>query len=275
MARLLITGGNGFVGKHVVRLLCQRSDVSIIVLSRQRTFGKTFAKNGVELVVEEGIFGQGDDFWDSVLGNIDTVLHLAWADVSGNFLDSKRHLDCCIGTLEMVRSLSRSNVKRFVGVGTCHEYKFKSSPISSSDTLAPVSNYAAAKAAVYLSSKEFLYGAGIQFAWCRPFYLFGEGEPERRLYPYLVRCFEEGVEAYVHAPDKIRDFLDVEIAAQKIVDITLSEQVGAFNICSGAGVSIKDFALSVARSTSSEKLLKFSNSGDRSIDPDYIVGVPY
>lgn len=58
--------------------------------------------------------------------------------------------------------------------------------------LAPNSLYAACKASAFQVLRFLLDAQALSFAWCRVFYLYGEGESERRLVPYIRRQLEVG-----------------------------------------------------------------------------------
>ena len=47
-------------------------------------------------------------------------------------------------------------------------------------------------------------------------------------------------DALLSEGNQIRDFLDVKVAAKRISNIALSNRNGAFNICSGKGITIKE-----------------------------------
>ena len=74
---------------------------------------------------------------------------------------------------------------RFVGIGTCFEYKLSEHVLPTDTPLDPKSPYAASKAALYTALSRWLPKESVEFVWCRLFYLFGEGEDDRRLAPLL------------------------------------------------------------------------------------------
>ena len=79
----------------------------------------------------------------------------------------------------------RGGVKRFTGIGTCFEYDLAAGALSVHSPLRPLTPYAGAKTAAFMALSQWLPRQGVEFAWCRLFYLYGEGENERRLVPYL------------------------------------------------------------------------------------------
>ena len=96
--------------------------------------------------------------------------------------------------------------------------------------LKPVTLYAGTKAALFFSLLHWFGIHKVEFAWCRLFYLFGEGENSDRLVPYIRSKMKNGEVAELTSGQQIRDFLDVAVAAKKLANIILSKQVGPINI---------------------------------------------
>src|SRR5262245_20107197 len=108
------------------------------------------------------------------------------------------------GTIELARACIDAGVRRFVGVGTCAEYDFAQGMLRTDTPLSPQTLYAACKAGVFQVLGQLLPDAGVEFAWCRLFYLHGEGEDARRLVPYLHRQLAEGKPADLTSGNQIR-----------------------------------------------------------------------
>ena len=112
----------------------------------------------------------------------------------------------------------------------------------------------------------------IEFAWCRLFYLYGEGEDERRLVPYIRSKLKSGLIAELSVGNQIRDFMDVEEAGQMIADIAKSNLQGAVNVCSEVPITIRQLAEKIADEYGRRDLLKFGARPNDIIDPHCVVG---
>ena len=115
--------------------------------------------------------------------------------------------------------------------------------------------------------------SGVEFAWCRLFYLHGEGEDVRRLVPTLRKSLSEGRPINLTKGTQVRDFLDVVEAGRQIVEIALGGKSGAFNICSGRAVTVRELAESIADEYGRRDLLNFGGRKDNPVDPEHVVGV--
>ena len=125
-----------------------------------------------------------------------------------------------------------SNIKKFVGIGTCAEYDFSEGLLSVETNLVPKTLYGSTKVALYHVLKNWFKESPTEFAWCRLFYLYGDGEHPNRLVPYVKRKLTAGEKVDLSDGNQIRDFIDVKVAGEIISKIALSSKVGEFNVCS-------------------------------------------
>lgn len=270
---VLLTGATGFVGRHVLRALrAQGRQVRLVVREgRQSEFAGLDAIESI--VTTADLFAENSQWWADVCAGIDTIVHVAWYAEPGKYLQSSKNLDCLSGTLAMAKGAVSADVRRFIGIGTCFEYELTKGVLSVTTPLKPLTPYAGAKAAAFLALAPWLPAQGVEFAWCRLFYLYGEGEDDRRLVPYLRAKLQAGEPAELTSGQQIRDFLDVQEAAQQVVSIALGDQEGPFNICSGRPITVRQLAEQIADEYGGRALLKFGARPDNLIDPICVVGI--
>lgn len=221
----------------------------------------------------DDLFSETADWWAKTAEGVDTALHLAWYAEPGLYLQSTKNLDCLAGTLAMAKGCSQAQVRRFVGVGTCFEYDVTAGYLSTRTPLKPLSPYAAAKAAAYLALSEYFQQAGVSFAWCRLFYLFGEGEDPRRLIAYVKAQLEKGLPVELTSGQQVRDYMDVREAAAQLVATTLSDTTGPINVCSGHAVTVRALVERLALEHGRPDLLRFGVRPDNFTDPATVVGI--
>lgn len=219
------------------------------------------------------MFAESAEWWESVCANVDTVIHAAWYAKPDDYLHSPKNSDCLQGTLNLAQGAAAAGVKRFVGIGTCLEYDLELGPVSINTPLKPLTPYAKAKAAAYIELSKRLPTQEVEFAWCRLFYLFGDGEDPKRLVAYVHNRLAEGKIATLGSGTQIRDYLDVKDAARMIMEISLSSTQGAHNICSGVPTSVRQLVENIADETNSRQLLRFDACKDRPNDPQQVVGI--
>jgi len=268
---VLLTGATGFVGRQVHKALVAHGATVRVVL-RPGTEAR-LAAPAERLVTTPDLFIEQAGWWALACAGIDTVVHAAWYAEPASYLHSPKNQDCLAGTLALARGAIAAGVRRFVGIGTCFEYDVAAGLLTIKTPLDPQTPYAAAKASAFRALSELLPSHAVGFAWCRLFYLYGDGENERRLVPYLRERLARGEPAELTRGTQIRDFLDVREAGAMIADVALGTAQGPVNICSGVPVTVRELADRIADEYGRRDLLRFGARPDKAFDPPRVVGL--
>ncbi|MFM2280972.1 MAG: hypothetical protein RLZZ444_3203 [Pseudomonadota bacterium] len=274
MKQVLITGASGFVGRQIARSVQAQGHRLTLVLRPGRLNEIGLSGDQVRIIETDDLFAESTAWWQEALAGIDTVIHSAWSVVPGRYLDSLDNIDCLVGSLKLAEAARRNGVARFVGVGTCFEYRLPNERISVEAPLGPVTLYSTAKLGLYEQLETRFKTTATSFAWARLFYLFGEGEHPARLFPTLHRKLSIGEPMQLSSGDKLRDFLDVREAGRMISTLVENGQEGPVNICSGQGVTLREIAETVADRYGRRDLLSFGSQAAHPRDPMAVVGIP-
>ena len=270
---ILLTGATGFVGRQVLRALTEKNRKARLVVrdGKQDQVAKSAAVERV--ITTADLWSEGAAWWAEACKGVDIVIHVAWYAEPGQYLNSPKNLDCLAGTIKLSQGAIESKVRRFVGIGTCFEYDFSAGHLSVHTPLKPATPYAEAKVAAFNALSQSLAPRGVAFAWCRLFYLYGEGEDPRRLVPVLRTKLKAGEPVELTSGTQIRDYLDVRDVARMIVEAALGSVQGPVNICSGVPVTIRQLAEQIADEYGRRDLLRFGARPDNPADPACVVGV--
>ncbi len=272
---ILLTGATGFVGRQVLRALAERGcKVRVVDSEPVPNIGCRTSDADREGDCHRGLCSRGRAWWADACRGVDTVIHVAWYAEPGQYLQSPKNSECLAGTLLLAEGASQAGVRRFVGVGTCFEYDLDLGLLGVDAPLKPTTPYAEAKAAAFTALSRLLPARDVEFVWCRLFYLYGEGEDERRLVPYLHARLRAGEAVQLTSGTQIRDFLDVREAGRMIVDAALGTGQGPVNVCSGVPVTVRALAERIADEYGRRDLLQFGARADNLVDPPRVVGVP-
>lgn len=271
---VLLTGATGFVGAQVLRELIERQ-VRVRLVVRNTALTPPVDSPAIDSVVTTAdLFVESAAWWATACAGVDTVIHAAWYAEPGAYLQSPKNLTCLAGTLALAEGAVSAKVKRFCGVGTCFEYDLAAGVLSVDTPLRPSTPYAGAKAATFLALSAWLPLHNVSFAWCRLFYLHGEGEDERRLVPYLRKMLAAGEPALLTSGQQIRDFLDVRDAGRLVAHAALGNLQGPLNIASGTPITVRQLAEQIADEFGRRDLLRFGAREDNLVDPPCVVGIP-
>lgn len=173
----------------------------------------------------------------------DILLHLAWSSLPHYRSLANYEIDL-VGSMRFLRAAVEHGVNRILGFGTCLEYGMQSGRIAPDAPIAPILPYPGAKAALhrYLIDLQSEY-PDLSVQWLRLFYLWGEGQSEKTLYGQLKAAIDRRDERFdMSGGIQLRDYLHVkDVARQALWLAAQTDRPGAFNCCSGAPISVRQF----------------------------------
>jgi len=244
MKKVLITGGTGFIGQHVVNELLKRGyEVHSLVFPPFSPDKKGLIQYEMNLLDSNAV----EEFLSK--HNFENLIHLAW------YVGAKCHvadlnMDWTIATLNLLKNFQKYGGKRFLGAGTISEYEYKYGYLLEDVTpTSPKTLYGECKNSVYKIAQTFCKQHDIDFKWPRIFNLYGPNEKPQRLMPSVINSCLKGEDVKVSDCLKYQDYLHVEDTATGIVDVFESNLSGAVNICSGKPVQLRYIVNKIAQLT--------------------------
>lgn len=237
--RAVVTGGLGFVGRHLVaHLVASGDDVTTLDHSGDHAVDITDAA-AVAAAIEAAA--------------PDAVYHLAgWADVGASWSDPVRVLRVnAEGTLNVLRACEGASVARVLAVASADVYGIATEadlPLRETSPLRPTSPYAASKAAADALALQAFLGHGLGVIRVRPFNHLGPGQSEQFVAPALAaRIARAELDGATSIPvgnlSARRDLTDVRdvVRAYRLL-LERGEPGEVYNVCSGRDVSIQALA---------------------------------
>lgn len=242
--RILVTGGAGFLGRQVVKQLCDAgADRAKITIPRSREFDL-----------------RSMDVCQKLSQNQDVIVHLA-AHVGGIGLNREKpgelFYDNLMMGVQLIHAAYQAGVEKFVCVGTICAYpKFTPVPFKEDDlwegypeeTNAP---YGVAKKALLVQLQSYRQQYGFNGVYLLPVNLYGPEDNfdprSSHVIPALIRKVHEAqVRGDKHLPvwgdgSPSREFLYVDDAARGIAMATLSyDEADPVNLGTNHEITIKD-----------------------------------
>jgi UDP-glucose 4-epimerase len=202
MARVLVTGGSGFMGSHLVDALIERGhDVTVFDRAPSR-----WLPDGARMATGE--LSDLAALTDVVRGH-EVVYHLAgFADLNAA---RSRPLETVhaniLGTVHLLEAMREAGAQRFLFASTVYVYSREGG------------FYRCSKQACETYIDEYAASYGLRYTVLRYGSLYGpRSDRSNGVYRLLAQAMAEGRIAYTGTPDDIREYIHVEDAARLSVD---------------------------------------------------------
>lgn len=241
--RVLVTGGAGFLGSHIVNLLLSEGH-KVTVLDNLSKGHKDSVNSKAYLIV--------GDMADPIktkeaLSGVDAVIHMAGLIIVP---ESVKKPDLYVktnvlGTVSLLNSMKEENVKKIIfSSSACVYGEPKNLPITEKEPLHPDNPYGASKASIeaFLQSYHAVFGFDVTIL--RYFNPYGPGElhnPETHAIPNFIKAVlaKKPIPLYWKG-EQVRDFIYIEDLARAHTDVLKLNGFNIFNVGSDSGVKIKD-----------------------------------
>jgi len=257
MSTVLVTGANGFIGRHCLPLLVAKGyDVHAIARRKPATSLRGVNWHEVDLLLP----GAPSELIHRV--RPDFLLHLGWYAVPGKFWEARENVEWVRASLELFSAFSANSGKRAVAAGSCAEYEINSGECVEGKTpLLPATLYGTCKHALGSILTSFSQHTGFSSAWGRIFFLYGPHEEPSRLVAYVVQSLLRAEPALCSDGNQVLDFMHVEDAASAFVALLESTVEGPVNIASGRAVAVRDLLQEIGAQLGRPELIRLGARG--------------
>lgn len=245
---VLVTGGCGFIGSHLVeKLVEQGAQVTIL-----DDFSSGDKKN-ISAVADKVVVLQGSitDFQTCLLATQDKTIIFHLAAFVSVPASTKNPFDCHIinvtGTQNLLEAARINNVKRFVFSSTCAVYGEPSSVCNEDMLPNPASPYGFSKSIGEIYCKEYARVFGMETVTMRYFNVYGPRQNPQAPYAGIIAKFGYNMEHNLPIPvfgdgTQTRDYVSVHKVVEANLFLGACEkhyiQGEVFNIATGKSTSV-------------------------------------
>lgn len=260
--RVLITGGNGFIGKPTARSVAKLGHEVV-----SPPGPGTDPENGLNLMEPSSV----EKYLDT--HRPEGLIHLAWDTTPGAYRETPANLEWTAASLCLFYSFARHGGKRAVIAGTSAEYSWKSSePFDEKQTpLQPESLYGISKDSLRRILEAWAPTAGVSLAWGRIFCPYGPHEKKSRLIPKLITKLESGETLPFDSGHTTRDFLHVDELGSAFAALFDSGFEGAVNLASGEDLTIRQVLTYLGEGLDRSDQIQFDQVPDPGGQPPRVV----
>lgn len=234
---ILVTGGSGFLGKHLCKALLEAGHTVLNIDTRPCTVCETVE---MDVLDQEKLL--------PLMKGKDAVFHLASYIEAGESVENpKKYLENNImGTLAVLEAMRLSGVKTFIFSSSAAIYGEPiRTPIVEDDRTLPISPYGMTKLAMEGLLSSYVYNHGFTGVALRYFNLYGPGEdhiPETHAIPRFIDQIRRGEEVTVWGDgSNRRDYVYIEdIVKAHLLSLDLPQGYHYMNLSGKNAVAVID-----------------------------------
>lgn len=239
--KILVTGGAGFIGAHVTKLLLDSKHEVVVVDNLSQ--GKRSNVDNRAQFIEEDI----RNIPDSAFKNVDSVIHMAGLIiVPESVKDPVKYADNnVIGTIDLLESMRKNGIKKIIFSSSACVYGTPDTlPIKEDAAVRPDNPYGASKAAIEAFLQAYNANFNFDVTILRYFNPYGPGEmhdPETHAIPNFIKAAlaKKPIPLFWNG-EQIRDFIYIEDLARAHVDVINQTGFNVFNIGTEKGIVVKE-----------------------------------
>jgi len=260
--RVLVTGGAGFIGRHICDYFQHRAEVRVIDNLRS---GSKSNLSGLKCQLIVGSILDRDLVREAMTG-VDFIFHLAaMVSVPGSVENPVEYAETnARGTLIILEEAARARAKKLIFSSSAAIYGNEPT-IPKIETMPPDprSPYATSKYEGEQHCCSFTHEGRLSTASLRYFNVFGPYQYPRSKYTTVVPAFVE--KAIRNEPISIfgdgqqtRDFIYVkDVVAANVFFALKSDTTGLFNVACGRQITIRDLAIAIRNFTKSSSTIDY------------------
>lgn len=236
--KIFITGGLGFIGKHLLPLFSSEDEVYVLVHNMPLIDPKEFKLSNFHILLGDLAYTEK---WFSELEKIrpDVCIHLAWQGIPDfSFYQSHWNLSA---SANLFRHLAeKCGCKKIISIGSCFEYGKNFARCSEEDTLVLNSYFSWAKSSLCNFGMMLAQKYKINFLWARPFYIYGEGQRIGSLIPNVYHKLRILEPLVIKTPHNRIDLIHVSDVAKALMIMTKERNgtSGILNLGSGNSIPV-------------------------------------
>lgn len=241
--KVLVTGGAGFIGSHVSRMLLDAGHL-VVVLDNLSTGRKNLIDSRASFIL--GDINDKQKTKEALRG-VDAVIHMAGLIVVPQSV--KDPIKYCqnnvLGTISLLESMRDAGVKKIVFSSSATVYGTPAKlPIKEDAQIQPGNPYGASKAAVEAFLQSYYSVFNFDVTILRYFNPYGPGElhdPETHAIPsFITAALSKKPIPLYWKGEQIRDFIYIEDLAQAHIDVLSLSNFNIFNLGVERGIVVKD-----------------------------------
>jgi len=288
--KILVTGGAGYIGSHIVLSLCDK-EYEVIVLDDLSTGNQDAIDDRAEFIWGSTLSSEDTN---KALNGVDAVIHLAAFKAAGEsmLLPSKYSQNNIVATINLINAMIDHNIKIFIFSSSAAIYGYpKYLPIDEKHPLNPINFYGFTKLEIERILQWYNNLTGLKYAALRYFNAAGYDKKGRinhleknpqNLIPIVMEVasgYRKKLEVFGNDYDTkdgtgMRDYIHVTDLAEahcKTIEYLNNHDCLTINLATGYSYSVLDVIEMTKKISNKEISYNFTDRRDG--DPDQLFSI--
>ena len=186
--KILVTGANGYIGRHVVKALLDKGAQVIacdLICTDVDERAECHSLNLFDL--------PESNIWEH-LGSPDVCLHMAWRN--GFVHNAPTQMGDVSAHYKFMTAMIDGGLKQLAVMGTMHEVGYWEGAIDENTPCNPISMYGIAKDTLRRAMIQYTAQKGCILQWLRAFYILGDDRKNNSIFCKLLNAADEGEKTF-------------------------------------------------------------------------------
>lgn len=241
--KILVTGGSGFIGSHLVPVLSKNHEVFNLDIVKPN-----FESNAKFINCDIRNYEKLQDLFNQNISTLDVIIHLAALTREQMYGKEESYFKTNVeGTLNLLKLAQKNNIKKFIFPSSYLAYgNQKKFPVKESIMLKSEGVYASTKVVGEALCNSFSQMFGMNIIIFRQAIVYGKNDLQKRVVALFIDLAKKGKNLTVFG-NKILDLVHIEDVIDAYKAALNYEKSDVFNIASGKERYLLELAQNVKK----------------------------
>jgi UDP-glucose 4-epimerase len=250
---VIISGGNGFIGSHLVKQLIKENYDPVVLLRPGSNLKRLESIKNLKKLITDN-YEDKKIIRELISYSPIYFFHCAWGGVLGSKRNDKRQSENVNLVIKSIKLTKEIGCSKWTGLGSHAEYGNLNEILTEESKCNPTTLYGKNKLKSCMKSMQLCKSYGIIGNWIRVFNTYGPYDNQSWLIPYIIKSLKQNKSPNLTECNQIWDYLHVTDAVKAIIKVSEVSKGGVFNLGSENPRKLKEFISIITNEVKSKKV---------------------